>query len=234
MKRLLALVGPCLLSAACGSSSSATAPTTPASNRPPVIGALTASPQGLGLQSATIFTFLGQNVSDPDGDTLTYSWLSSDGASIASSTQAASHVYDRSGTFDMRLTVTDPKGLSTSATISIKVGTVTGVWDVSCDNRSADSIRFFPNFPSQFVVTLLQDGTSLRGSMAAQGRERNFTLPGVASNPRAVVFGVETIDNTWADADGDFYFRLAADDAMTSMSSTSGGFYCGSSVARKR
>lgn len=185
----------------------------------PAIGALTVSPQGIGLQAATIFTFLGQNVSDPDGDPLTYSWTFADGETTVSNSPAASHVFMRSGTFEVQLTITDSKGLSASAGVSVRVGTVTGTWDVTCDNRSPDSVRFFPNFPRQFVVTLTQDRKNLYGSMTGGGRTRSFTVPGEASDPRRVVFGVETVDNVWANRDGDFYFALAADDALTSMTS---------------
>ena len=90
-------------------------PTVSTSNRPPVIEGLSVSPPGMGLQSATIFTFTGQNVSDPDGDALTYVWASSDASAIVSNTQAASHVYTRSGTFDMRSRLPTPRGLSASS-----------------------------------------------------------------------------------------------------------------------
>ena len=104
----------------------------PTANRPPAMTGVSVSPQGMGIEQTTNFTFIAQGVSDPDGDALTYSWTSSDGDTINSNASTASHVYRRSGGFDMRLTVTDPKGLSASAVVSVSVGTVTGVWDITC------------------------------------------------------------------------------------------------------
>ena len=222
--------------AACGGGDKSPSTPTPSSNRAPVIGALTVSPQGMGIQSATIFTFLGQNVSDPDGDALTYSWVSSDGASIASNTQADSHVYAGSGTFVMRLTVTDPAGLSASASVSVTVGTVTGVWDVSCVRTAYALQNCAPAFPTQFVVTLTQSGSSLFGSVTGGGKTRSFTVPGNVSNPRVSSFGVESRDNVFCGPnwDEDFWFHLAANDTLTSMSSLDSYRYCASSIATKR
>jgi hypothetical protein len=191
----------------------------------------------MGIQSATNFTFQG-NVTDPDGDTLTYAWGSSDGASIGSTTPTASRLYSQSGTFEMRLTVTDPGGLSASATASITVGTLSGVWDVTCV-RSAYALQSCasPAFPAQFVVTLSQSGSSLTGAIAGAGRTRTFTVPGIVSNPRAVVFGVESGDNVFcgpSTPSEDFYFSLAANETLSSMSSTGSRLFCDSASATKR
>jgi hypothetical protein len=224
-----------ILVSACGGNSTPSPTTpTPAANRPPVVAGVSVSPQGMGIESATIFTFAAQGVSDPDGDALTYTWASSDGAPIPSSNQAASHVYARSGTFDMRVTVTDPLGLSASATVSITVGTVTGVWDVSCD-RSAFTLGLCRNFPTQFVATLTQSGDSLFGSMTGGGRTNTFTLPGKVYNPRQFSFGVESFWNVWCPEDySDFYFSLNANETLTSGTQSTAALYCRSATARKR
>lgn len=231
---VVVLLGLLTAASACGgSSASPSSPSTSLANRAPVIGALTVSPQGVGLQSATVFTFTGQNVSDPDGDPLTYSWVSDDGASISSSTPTASHVYSSANTFVMRLTVTDSKGLSASASATVTVGTVAGVWDVTC-NRSAQVLQSWPTFPTSFVATLIQSGGTVSGSMAGGGQSHSFTLPGTTADPRGVTFGVETMDNAWANQDGDFYFHLVLDETLNSATSSSAGFYCGAATARKR
>jgi len=226
------IVGLLMAASGCGSSGSPASPSSLA-NGAPVIGSLSVSPQGIGLQSATVFTFTGQNISDPDGDHLTYSWTSDDGASIVSSTSTASHVYSSANTFTMRLTVTDSKGLSASALATVTVGTAAGVWDVTCD-RSAQVIQSWPAFPSSFVATLIQSGGTLSGSMVGGGQSHGFTLPGTTSDPRGVTFGVETMDNVWANQDGDFYFHLALDGTLTSATSRSVGPYCGAATAHKR
>lgn len=232
---LACCVGLACVALACGGTkNTTTSPSTSAVNRPPVVGSLNVTPTGMGIQSATNFTFNGQGISDPDGDTLTFSWTSSDGQPIPSTASTASRVFTATGTFEIRLTATDPKGLTASATASVSVATVSGVWDVTCDNRSAEARRLWPNFPSVFVVSLSQNTQSLSGSMSGGGLARNFTVPGTASDPRQITFGVETTDNVWASRDGDFYFRLALTDTLRSGTSVINSFYCGSSVATKR
>lgn len=205
-------------------------PTGPSPNGAPLIGAVVASPSGLGLQSATTFTFTAQGVSDPDGDALTYSWVSSDGTTTASSTPAASHVYDRSGTFEMRLTVTDSKGLSTSASVTVRVGNVTATWDLTCNNRTVST------FPTEFVASVTQIGSALTGTISGDGRSQTFPAPpsvgaaNVVGDPRRVTFGVEGFQNVWDDSD--FYFHLIADDTLTTMGGSSQ--YCGSVIASRR
>jgi PKD repeat protein len=193
----------------------------------------------MGIESATIFTFTAQGVSDPDSDPLTFSWTSSDGVAVASSTQAAAHVYQRSGTFDMKLIATDSKGLSTSATVSVTVGNLTGTWDITCDNIRAPVLARYPNFPRRFVASTLQLGASLSGTLSASGLSRTFPAPpslsatNNVSDPKRATFGVEAFYNVWAPSDGDFYFGLAANDTLTAMAGA-GGNYCGSSVASRR
>jgi hypothetical protein len=204
---------------------------TPTANRPPTITAVSVSPQGMGIVSATIFTFGAQGVADPDGDTLTYTWSSTDGSPIASTTQATSHVYARAGGFDMRVTVTDPKGLTASAATTVIIGNVAGTWDVSCLNRNPQ----FPTFPSQFVVSMTQFTTNLIGTISAAGLTRNLNSQGsVVRDPKQVTFGVESSENVWASRDSDLYFRLNADDTLSTMTGSTVLFFCGSSVARRR
>ena len=219
---------------ACGGNptASTTTTTTPAgANRPPVVASLSVSPSGMGLQSATLFTFTSQGVSDPDGDALTYAWASTDGATIASASQAATHAYARSGAFDMRLTVTDSKGLSTTVTTTVNVGNLSGTWDVTCDSHPA-------SFPSQFVVQLTQSEALLSGTISGGGQSQAFPAPPTASDaslvsdPKHVIFGVETAFNVWAGRDGDFYFHMTADETLTTMTGSSQ--YCGSASSRRR
>jgi hypothetical protein len=210
----------------CASGPTATAPSP---NRAPIIGGLNASPGGTGLQSATSITFTGQGVSDPDGGTLTYAWLSSDGMTIASSSQTASHRYERSGSFDMRLTVTDSQGLSSSAVATVGIGTVTGTWDITCNNHPV-------SFPGQFVALITQSGSTLSGTISGASRSQTFPAPSnvsgvnIVGDPRHVNFGVEGFQNVWDESD--FYFHLTADDTLTSMNGDSQ--YCGSVVASRR
>jgi len=224
----------------CGGSGGTTTAATPTANHPPVITSVSVSPTGTGMESVTNFAFTAQGASDPDGDALTYAWTSSDGTAIGAKGPSMTYVYGRSGAFDMRVTVTDPKGLSASAAVSVRVGNLTGVWDVSCNIIPGTDAGLLPSFPSQFVVSMTQIGTSLNGTMSAAGRSMSFTYPGTITD-RAVSFGFESPDIVWARTpDGrqasawpDFYFGLTVDDTLTTMAGSSKG-YCSFSAARRR
>lgn len=75
--------------------------------------------------------FDGRQSSDPDGDTLTYSWDFGDGAT--SSAAAPSHTYGTAGTYTARLTVADDRGKSASTTQTITAGNSPPVLTVSGD-----------------------------------------------------------------------------------------------------
>src|SRR5215213_514934 len=57
---------------------------------------------------------------DPDGDPLTYSWNFGDGGT--STAANPSHVYTNAGSYTARLTVSDGRGGSSSATVAIQAG----------------------------------------------------------------------------------------------------------------
>jgi len=70
----------------------------------------------------------GAGSSDPDGDTLSYSWDTDGNGSFGDATgQTPTVTYTNGGTYQARLMVTDPGGLSsTSAAVPITVTTVSG------------------------------------------------------------------------------------------------------------
>jgi PKD repeat protein/glucose/arabinose dehydrogenase len=106
-----------------------TAPSTPAtytasfvpgppSNRPPV--AVATASATTGAIPLTI-QFNGSQSSDPDGDPLTYSWdLNGDGAFGDSTAVAPTFTYTKPGRVTVRLRVTDSKGASATATLSVQ------------------------------------------------------------------------------------------------------------------
>lgn len=80
-------------------------------------------------------SFQGHQSSDPDGDPLTYAWEFGD--SNSSSGLTVSHAYGAEGAYTVRLTVTDPAGLSdfaetTIAVTEAQVETFEGDGTVSC------------------------------------------------------------------------------------------------------
>src|SRR6266550_4640627 len=68
-------------------------------------------------------SFTGVDSTDPDpGDTLTYSWdLNGDGTFGDSTSVNPSYTYTASGSYVVQLRVTDPEGLSDTATVTINV-----------------------------------------------------------------------------------------------------------------
>jgi hypothetical protein len=83
------------------------------------------SPQGTAIAGVTELRFLSGAL-DVDGGALTYRWDFGDGTT---STEAEpTHAFVSPGEFQVRLTVTDAKGVSASSTIAAKAGTVSGPW----------------------------------------------------------------------------------------------------------
>jgi hypothetical protein len=127
MKPLLALVGICLLSVACGSSSSTTAPsTTPQANRPPSITSANVTPAS-GVTTLSTHSFTA-SATDPDGDAVTYKWDFGNGTT--SNNASASVMFNNASTttYQATLTATDSRGASSSTTVSITSVSMTGTW----------------------------------------------------------------------------------------------------------
>jgi glucose/arabinose dehydrogenase len=90
------------------------------SNRPPVASA-TATPT-TGNAPLTV-TFDGSGSTDPDGDALTYAWdLDGDGAYDDSSAVRPTWTYTAQGSVTAALRVTDSRGASATATVTITAG----------------------------------------------------------------------------------------------------------------
>ena len=133
-------------------------------------------------------------------------------------------VYERSGVFDMRVTVTNSQGVSASAVKTVTITNLTGVWDLTCVNPNT-----FYGAPSLFVVTLAQTGTQLSGTITGtssgvgvvsnstwtQSFDRgsaysDYEDPQYGQNAvkRYFGFGVESVHNPWGAWTEDLYFNL--------------------------
>jgi hypothetical protein len=77
-----------------------------------------------GWQPGMELVFDASKSSDPDGDDLTYSWDWGDGELSGSSPEpVTTHVFIETGTFEVRVTVTDPAGWETiSDSVEISIG----------------------------------------------------------------------------------------------------------------
>lgn len=95
------------------------------SNRPPVAAASATPTSGAAPLAVKLN---GSASSDPDGDTLTYSWDMDGNGTFGDATGRTPTVtYASGGTYQARLMVTDPGGLSSTSTpVTITVTTVSG------------------------------------------------------------------------------------------------------------
>ena len=110
----------------------------PSGNRPPI-----ASFEATLASAGGASTFAAAGSSDPDGDSLVFSWSFGDGGSASGS--SVSHVYATPGTYTVQLTVADGRGGSATATKTIAISE-----------------------PEQFVLSVRKVGGG-RGAVRADG-----------------------------------------------------------------
>ena len=89
---------------------------TPA-NQPPVAVANVTPTIG---QTPLLVNFDGTGSTDPEGEQLSYSWDFGDGTT--STTATGTHTYSKAGTYTATLTVSDPEGLTNSASVTVLAG----------------------------------------------------------------------------------------------------------------
>ncbi|MDG4856617.1 carbohydrate-binding protein [Streptomyces sp. T-3] len=88
-----------------------------AGNRNPIAAAKADKTSG---PSPLAVNFSSAGSSDPEGGALTYAWNFGDGATSTAANPA--HTYSANGTYTAKLTVTDPQGLTGTASVIITVG----------------------------------------------------------------------------------------------------------------
>jgi PKD repeat protein len=111
----------------------------PANRAPVVSSAATATPNPLLVGQYTAFSVAA---SDPDGDTLAYSWNYGDGTSGTGA--SVSHAYTTAGTFTAKVTITDGKGGSVASQLTVTVNTSTAPYIVSFTLMNADTDQPIP------------------------------------------------------------------------------------------
>lgn len=122
---------------ACGSTPGPTPNPTPnptPTNRAPSITSMSFTPS-FGIQQLTTFSF-SASASDPDGDSVSYAW---DISGFTFSNSSGNVFFTSGGTGTARLTVSDGKGLSSTDTRTVIVGSATGNWVGSFGNWNMTS-----------------------------------------------------------------------------------------------
>ena len=144
-------------------------------NKPPVAGA-TVSPTGSGMAGVTNYRFDGSTSSDPDNDSLTYSWNFGDGSS--GSGVNARHVYGSPGNYSVTLTVSDDKEQATTTSSVTVARNLDGGVFVSGNLAITSGSSVLGRFRA--TMRLTQNGTTLNGSFVAAG-DITGTIPGSGS-----------------------------------------------------
>jgi len=122
-------------------------------NHAPVLGTVTASPS-TGLLAGSVIT-LTASASDSDGDTLTYTWDFGDSSS--GSGASTTHVYNTTGSFTAKVTVSDgKKEVSSTTTVTIK--SLAGTWRGTLVDPMTGNIAETMNFT--------QSGATVGGTMS--------------------------------------------------------------------
>lgn len=115
---------------------------TPPPGSPPPSGGNQAPTAVIGTPSVSALTvsLSGTGSSDPEGGTLIYSWNFGDGATASGAT--TSHTYASAGSYQVRLTVTDPQSASGQSTRTVTVSS-------GGSSPGATGLPFLENFEDQ-------------------------------------------------------------------------------------
>jgi PKD repeat protein len=122
-------------------------------NRAPTAVAAGAPTSGA---SPLAVTFSSAGSSDPDGGTLSYRWAFGDGGTSTAANPA--HTYSTNGSYTATLTVTDPQGLSGTASVRITVGNTAPTVTITAP-ANGQLVSFGDSVPWSVTVTDPEDGT---------------------------------------------------------------------------
>lgn len=165
MRRVLWCGVVCLSAVGCGGGGGSSTPTTPTpqpqANRAPTINSMTVSPT-FGIAGITQFNF-ASSATDPDGDSLTYSWEFADGNTKTGASTI--HNYGNvAGSGSVRLTVSDGKGGTISDIRPVTVGNMSGEWSGTVKNI-AIQCSFQQGSNGNVTGTWSLPGTPLTGTL---------------------------------------------------------------------
>jgi hypothetical protein len=166
-------------------------------NRQPTVTQTSLSDSGTLLATATNVRF-SVTATDPDNDNLTGTVDFGDGTtstgSMPGGSQSYDKVYNNAGTYSPRVTVSDGRGgTATASTAQVTVGTMTGGWRAE--------FQGYPQFPFA-PMNVNQSGRNLNGTAIYDGRAWNIT-GSVSSDRRATLVMSDSAGRA-----GDFRWEL--------------------------
>lgn len=134
----------------------------PPPNRPPTATISDWQPRTTAVVGGTKLSF-GARGSDPDGDTLRFSWDFDDGST--DSGEALFHVFHEQGTFTVRLIVSDGRGGSASDEVVVRARRLDGEWTVVNAKHipMTATIKQWPN--SDYIAGTTSDRSSFEGRL---------------------------------------------------------------------
>ena len=194
-------------------------------NKPPV-ASLNVSPGGSGMAGVTNYRFDGSPSSDPNDDSLTYSWNFGDGSS--GSGVNATHVYGSPGSYSVTLTVSDGKEQATTTrSVTVARNLDGGVFVSGNLVISSTSGRVLARFRE--TIRLTQNGATLSGGSTSTGNitgtvsvrgnissTSNFVCPcDVSLSGGGGYSFTGTVDNGANVLEGDLAFRVNTSQGAT-------------------
>ena len=165
-----------------------------ATNHDPTVSAQRNPTGDVNVDDPVAFTATG---ADSDNDTLTYAWDFGDGGTA--STKDAMHAYTAAGAYVAKVTVSDGKGGTASATLGVVVkalnevstpvdvgGTVPGVLALNIAG-SGNLGTFVPGITRDYTSSLAATATSTASAAALTVRDPSATAPGHLVNGTAAL-----------------------------------------------
>ena len=220
-----------------GGKSSVGSPTSPSS---PL--SISVSPSGLGLDHATNFTFTASG----GANLVSYDWDFGDGVTASATTSVVSHVYRRSGVFNVQLRSTDRTGLVMTATLSgVTIRPISGVWDLTL----VPTPSYLWLVCTKLTAVLVQNENQIRGTITPTtcSTTRNpcqlgepligYSAPifiGNVSDSRKAYFGNESFWAVYNSDCVDTYFRVELSSDLNTMSGICAREKCSSVTGVRR
>jgi len=155
-----------------------------AANRPPTVQFYDVQPPGLALVGATSVNIAVRG-SDPDGDTLSYTWEFGDGETVPNHGAGIAHVFLQEGDIGVTVTVSDGKGGQGTASTRISARKLSGGWRVDNARHLAITAEINHRNGAGFNGTM-SDGATFSGTVS---HPRNITLRVSAANGLCIPSG---------------------------------------------